>query len=105
MDYVYDVSILVLSYRPALQKLLTSLKAAIQQVGVRFEVIVSDDGNGFDTTEVKNDGRSHIGMDNVRRRIKEMCGGSVRIESKIGEGTVATVVLPKEGQKNEDSVC
>lgn len=48
MDYVYDVSILVLSYRPALQKLLTSLKAAIQQVGVRFEVIVSDDGSETD---------------------------------------------------------
>ena len=82
-----------------------TLTIATRETEDSFEVIVSDDGNGFDTTEVKNDGRSHIGMDNVRRRIKEMCGGSVRIESKIGEGTVATVVLPKEGQKNEDSVC
>ena len=70
-----------------------------------YEVIVSDDGVGFDTTaEKKDDGRSHIGMENTRKRIKEMCGGEVRIESKIGEGTVATVVLPKEGQKNEDTV-
>ncbi len=82
-----------------------TLTIATRETEDSFEVIVSDDGNGFDTTEVKNDGRSYIGMDNVRRRIKEMCGGSVRIESKIGEGTVATVVLPKEGQKNEDSVC
>ena len=82
-----------------------TLTIATRETEDSFEVIVSDDGNGFDTTEVKNDGRSHIGMDNVRRRIKEMCVGSVRIESKIGEGTVATVVLPKEGQKNEDSVC
>lgn len=70
-----------------------------------FEVIVSDDGVGFDTTaESKDDGRTHIGMENTRKRIKEMCGGEVRIESKIGEGTVATVVLPKEGQRNEDTV-
>ncbi len=81
-----------------------TLTIATRETEDSFEVIVSDDGNGFDTTEVKNDGRSHIGMDNVRRRIKEMCGGSVRIESKIGEGTVATVTLPKEGQNNEDPV-
>ncbi len=81
-----------------------TLTIATRETEDSFEVIVSDDGNGFDTNEVKNDGRSHIGMDNVRRRIKEMCGGTVKIESKIGEGTVATVTLPKEGQNNEDPV-
>lgn len=70
-----------------------------------FEVIISDDGVGFDTSaEKKDDGRSHIGMENTRKRVKEMCGGEVRIESKVGEGTVATVVLPKEDQKIEDTV-
>lgn len=69
-----------------------------------YKVIVSDDGKGFDVNEVKNDGRSHIGMDNVRRRLKEMCGGEVIIESKIDEGTVATVILPKEGQQYENPV-
>ena len=70
-----------------------------------FEVIISDDGVGFDTSaEKKDDGRSHVGMENTRKRIREMCGGKVKIESKVGEGTVATVVLPKEGQNNEDTV-
>ena len=70
-----------------------------------FEVIISDDGVGFDTSaEKKDDGRSHVGMENTRKRIREMCGGEVKIESKVGEGTVATVVLPKEGQNNEDTV-
>ena len=82
-----------------------TLTIATRETEDSFEVIVSDDGKGFDTNEVKNDGRSHIGMDNVRRRIKEMCGGSVRIESTIGEGTVATVTLPKEGQNHENPVC
>ena len=81
-----------------------TLTIATRETEDSFEVIVSDDGKGFDTNEVRNDGRSHIGMDNVRRRIKEMCGGTVKIESKIGDGTVATVILPKEGQNNEDPV-
>ena len=70
-----------------------------------YEVIISDDGVGFDTgAEKKDDGRSHVGMENTIRRIKEMCSGEVRIESKIGEGTVAAVILPKEGQNNENTV-
>lgn len=70
-----------------------------------YEVTVSDDGVGFDTTvQKKDDGRSHIGMENTRRRLKEMCGGEVIIESTPGEGTVATVVLPKEGQTDENTV-
>lgn len=70
-----------------------------------YEVIISDDGVGFDTTAPRpEDGRSHVGMENTIRRIREMCGGEVKIESTVGEGTTAAVVLPKEGQTNEDSV-
>lgn len=69
-----------------------------------YKVIIADDGVGFDTEQVKNDGRSHIGMDNVRRRLKEMCGADVEIKSIIGTGTMSTVTLPKEGQSNENTV-
>ncbi len=75
---------------------------ATRETDKAFEVIVSDDGVGFDTEQTKNDGRSHIGMENVRRRLAEMCGGTVTITSVIGEGTTATVTLPKEGQNNEN---
>lgn len=81
-----------------------TLTIATRETDASFEVIVSDDGKGFDVTEVKDDGRSHVGMDNVRRRLKEMCGGEVIINSVIGEGTTATVILPKEGQKHENTV-
>lgn len=78
---------------------------ATRETETAFEVIISDDGVGFDTSaEQKDDGRSHVGMENTKRRIKEMCGGEVKIESTVGEGTVATVILPKEGQHNEDTV-
>ena len=70
-----------------------------------FEVIISDDGVGFDTTaEKKDDGRSHVGMENTQRRLRDMCGGEVRIKSTVGEGTTATVILPKKGQNNENTV-
>ena len=62
-----------------------------------YEVIIEDDGVGFDTTaERQDDGRSHVGMDNTKRRIKEMCGGEVIIESEIGKGTKARVIIPKK---------
>ena len=78
---------------------------ATRETDNAYEVIISDDGVGFDpTAEKKDDGRSHIGMENTQRRLKDMCGGEVVINSKIGEGTVATVILPKEGQKHEDTV-
>ena len=78
---------------------------ATRETDNAYEVIVSDDGVGFDTTaQKKDDGRSHVGMENTQRRLKDMCGGEMKIESTPGEGTVATVILPKEGQKNEDTV-
>ena len=78
---------------------------ATRETDDAYEVIISDDGVGFDTTaEKKDDGRSHIGMENTKRRIKEMCGGEVKTESTVGEGTVATVILPKKGQNDENTV-
>lgn len=78
---------------------------ATRETDDAYEVIISDDGVGFDpNAERKDDGRSHVGMENTKRRLRDMCGGEVRIESTVGEGTVATVVLPKESQKNEDTV-
>ena len=81
-----------------------TLTIATKETDTAYEVIVSDDGLGFDPNEVKNDGRSHIGMENIRRRLEEMCNAEVVINSVIGEGTVARVIIPKEVNHNEDSV-
>lgn len=72
-----------------------TLTIATKETEKAFEVIVSDDGTGFDINEEKNDGRSHIGMDNIKRRLKEMCNADVVITSVIGEGTVAKIIIPK----------
>ena len=69
---------------------------ATRETDTAYEVIVSDDGVGFDTEAHKNDGRSHVGMENTRKRLKDMCNAEVEITSVIGEGTVARVIIPKE---------
>lgn len=69
---------------------------ATKEFDDRYEVIVSDDGVGFDTSKKPNDGRTHVGMENVRNRLKTMCNAVLNIESTVGKGTVATITIPKE---------
>lgn len=61
-----------------------------------YEIIVSDDGIGFDTEEKKADGRVHIGIENVRQRLHTMCNATLEIISILGKGTDAVIRLPKE---------
>ena len=87
----------------------------IVSVSTRFkdgyhEVTVRDNGKGFDvsTLELDNDqneagsrndnekekGR-HIGLVNVRDRIRILCGGTLKIESTPGDGTTVTIKIPE----------
>ena len=83
-----------------------TVKIASAETDSAFEVIISDDGVGFDMkAPKKDDGRSHVGMENTKRRLKEMCGAEIVIESEVGKGTTARVIIPKkEGKENEDTV-
>ena len=64
----------------------------------RWEVSVTDDGPGFVPDSLPGDSeRSHVGLRNVRERLKHACGGELRIDSTLGEGTTATIILPKQG--------
>ena len=58
-------------------------------------VSVVDDGAGFDTG-VLLDERRHVGLRNIRERLKVMVNGKLDIESKIGEGTRVLITIPKE---------
>jgi sensor histidine kinase YesM len=60
---------------------------------------VSDDGVGFDTTKKPDDGRTHVGMENVKNRLKTMCNAEVIITSEINKGTVSKIIIPKEDEK------
>jgi sensor histidine kinase YesM len=58
-------------------------------------VIVSDDGVGFDYEKAANNGNLCIGINNVRQRLSDQCGGSLEIKSKMGAWTTVTISIPK----------
>ena len=61
-------------------------------------ISVEDDGVGFDTG-VLIDERKHVGLRNIRERLKVMVNGTLEIESTVGVGTKVLVTIPKEVRK------
>ncbi len=59
-------------------------------------ISVSDDGVGFDPEHLPDDGRLHVGIQNVRSRVETMCGGKLIIESRENDGTTATIILEEK---------
>ena len=55
------------------------------------EIVVEDDGSGFDPSD---ESKSHTTLSNIRQRLEMMCGGSMNITSRDGEGTVVTITIP-----------
>lgn len=103
-----DFSLPVLTVQPIVENAVkhgTSKKRGGGRVSISTEddgqdyvITVSDTGCGFDPDVPKNDGKRHVGIENVRQRLANMCSGSLTIESKVGEGTVATIRIPKGGK-------
>ena len=62
------------------------------------EVVISDNGCGFDTTQQLGTDKTHIGIRNVEERVRIMCGGSVSIESRLDEGTTVTIRIPEKSE-------
>ena len=80
-----------------------TVRISSYETGQAYVVTIEDDGVGFDTEAEMDGRRAHIGMENVRSRLELLCGGTFAVESVPGEGTKATITIPKEGNKNEDS--
>ena len=60
-----------------------------------FCVEVKDDGVGFDTS-LPIDEKKHVGLRNIRGRLKAMVGGDLILESTPDVGTKAVIMIPKE---------
>ena len=76
-----------------------TIKSEMAEENVIISVI--DDGVGFDPLESKNDGKTHIGIENVRQRLMFQCNGTMEIESRKGCGTTVKIILPRKGMTNE----
>ena len=67
-----------------------------KKAGDFYEIMISDNGRGFDVQAAENASGTHIGLHNVKERIEEMCGGTLTIESITGAGTTITIRIPAE---------
>ena len=65
-----------------------------------FHVIeVEDDGNGLPPEirqEREPEEQTHVGLKNIERRLDRMCHGTLTIQNKTGQGTIATIRIPKQ---------
>ena len=61
----------------------------------RYEITVTDDGPGFDPAAAPPDDETHIGLQNVRERLRR-AGGTLRLDTVPGQGCRVTIELQKE---------
>ena len=72
-----------------------TVKIHSYETPIHFCVEVTDDGVGFDT-DAPIDEKKHVGLRNIRGRLKAMVNGALVMESKPGVGTKAIIMIPKE---------
>lgn len=63
-------------------------------------VCVTDDGIGFDATQIQTESDSGIGLNNIRKRLELMYGAGrswMEIESEPGVYSSVTILIPQEG--------
>lgn len=59
-----------------------------------YWIRVTDDGVGYQVGKKENRKRTHVGIGNVTSRVESMCGGTVKIKSRFGEGTEVLIKIP-----------
>lgn len=68
--------------------------STVRQVGAH-RITVQDNGVGFDPKRQESTDGSHIGLQNVKERVEQMCGGTMNLTSEVGKGTVVTLLIPE----------
>ncbi len=60
-----------------------------------YIIVISDDGLGFDESDI-DPNREHVGLKNLKRRIKEQVNGKLEVTSIKGVGTTVKIYVPKK---------
>lgn len=68
------------------------LTVTLSRNGDRIELVVTDDGRGFDVSAVRANGGG-LGLVTMEERVK-LVGGSAAFASKVGDGTTVSVFAP-----------
>ena len=74
-----------------------TIRVISRETDTDYCICVEDDGVGFDTEKLPDE-KKHIGIRNIRDRLKVMVGGTLEIESTPGVGTKVLITIPKEGK-------
>ena len=74
-----------------------SIRVVSFETDTHYCVTVEDDGVGFNTDDLASD-RKHVGIRNIRGRLKAMVNGTLEIESTEGVGTKVLIKIPKEAE-------
>ena len=78
-----------------------TVTVSTRETETHYEITVADDGAGFDpaapeaSPALPENAGVHVGLTNVRERLRRVCGGELRVESAPGHGCRATIFLPK----------
>ena len=72
-----------------------TIRVVSYETDTHYCVTVEDDGVGFNT-DLLLDERKHVGIRNIRGRLKAMVNGHLEIESTEGVGTKVFITIPKE---------
>ena len=80
-----------------------TITISTEKKGKDHIITIADNGVGFDPEKLLKDGNLHIGIQNVRERLKSMMKAEMEITSFIGIGTTVKIMIPgeKENTKQE----
>ena len=98
-----DFEIPILTVQPLVEN---AIKHGIKQSGTvwistreledAYEVVVQDNGVGYDGHSVPEDGKTHIGVENIRNRLADVVHATLTYENPPEGGTIARIRIPKE---------
>ncbi|MBQ6419501.1 MAG: histidine kinase [Clostridia bacterium] len=76
------------------------ITVATRQMDNAVEIIVEDDGVGFDQACSADDNDPHIALNNIRQRLEMMCKGKLTIAPREGGGTAVKITIPRAGRES-----
>lgn len=75
-----------------------TIKISTEKKGNDNIISIIDDGVGFELDKILNDEAPHIGIQNVKERLKIMLKAEMEIKSLVGIGTIVKIIIPGKKQ-------
>lgn len=73
-----------------------TIKISTEKKGKAHIITIADNGVGFEPEGIFHDENPHIGIQNVKERLKSMVNAEMEITSFLGIGTIVKIIIPGE---------